>query len=374
MADEYPIGMMLFNTRRSGYNVKEYMVNYFNSTRFPGQHLPSLTSTWVSKVTVDATGRPYMGRKAQRRVVVDSMISMLSSSLEARKEQYSFNLIAAPGYPELADAMVTLNTDRKGTAFALVDAPFRTAPTAQALTAWATNANMAVSTGEDGLTTHDDYAAVYYHHGLTTDLAGNNVMVPASHIMLRLIALNDQVAYPWFAPAGLRRGLVENASSVGYLDSQGNFQVALLGQGERDAMYIHNLNPIVIQPTTGAIVVFGQKTLNPNTTALDRVNVARLVVYVRTELDILAKPFLFEPNDTVTRNQVKQKFESFLNELVAQRGLYDFLVVCDTSNNTPDRIDRNELWIDIAIKPVKAVEFIYIPIRIINTGAALTVV
>jgi hypothetical protein len=83
---------------------------------------------------------------------------------------------------------------------------------------------------------------------------------------------------------------------------------------------------------------------------------------------LLVKPFLFEPNDRITRNEIKQATESFLLELVGQRALYDFLVVCDDTNNTPTRIDRSELWLDIAIEPVKAVEFIYIPLRLKNTG------
>jgi phage tail sheath protein FI len=91
-------------------------------------------------------------------------------------------------------------------------------------------------------------------------------------------------------------------------------------------------------------------------------------------LDQVARPFVFEPNDTITRNQVKAGFEAVLNDLVAKRGLYDYLVVCDTSNNTPDRIDRNELYVDIAIKPVKAIEFIYIPVRLVATGAPLAIV
>jgi phage tail sheath protein FI len=109
------------------------------------------------------------------------------------------------------------------------------------------------------------------------------------------------------------------------------------------------------------------------TSAMDRINVSRLVAYLRLVLDKVARPFIFEPNDTITRNQVKSAFESVLNDLVAKRGLYDYLVVCDTTNNTPDRIDRNELYVDIAIKPVKAIEFVYIPVRIVNTGASLTI-
>jgi phage tail sheath protein FI len=90
---------------------------------------------------------------------------------------------------------------------------------------------------------------------------------------------------------------------------------------------------------------------------------------MRYQLNVIAKPFIFEPNDTITRNEIKQQIEKFLLELVGQRALYDYLVVCDTSNNTPARIDANELHVDIAIEPVKAVEFIYIPLRLENTGA-----
>ena len=93
-----------------------------------------------------------------------------------------------------------------------------------------------------------------------------------------------------------------------------------------------------------------------------------MVAFVRLQLDKITRPFIFEPNDQLTRNEVKQSVESFLLELVAQRGLFDFAVVCDETNNTPSRIDRNELYIDVAIEPVKAVEFIYIPVRLKNTG------
>jgi phage tail sheath protein FI len=94
-----------------------------------------------------------------------------------------------------------------------------------------------------------------------------------------------------------------------------------------------------------------------------------LVAYIRERLQVLARPFVFEPNDSLTRQQITGVVQSLFIDLVAKRGLYDYLVLCDTSNNTPSRIDRNELWIDVAIEPVKAAEFIYIPVRILNTGA-----
>jgi phage tail sheath protein FI len=93
-----------------------------------------------------------------------------------------------------------------------------------------------------------------------------------------------------------------------------------------------------------------------------------LINYVRRQLTIAARPFVFEPNDQLTRNEIAGVVQTLLVDLVAKRGIYDYLVVCDESNNTPARIDRNELWIDVAIEPVKAAEFIYIPVRVLNTG------
>jgi phage tail sheath protein FI len=213
----------------------------------------------------------------------------------------------------------------------------------------------------------DEYLGVFYPWGFSSDNAGNNVVIPPSHMILRTITLSDQVSYPWFAPAGTRRGGVTNATSTGYINSEGEFVTIALNEGQRDTLYGVSVNPITF--ITGAgLVNYGQKTRARAASALDRINVARLVIYLRRQLNILAKPYIFEPNDKTTRDQIKQSAESLLLELTGQRALYDYIVVCDETNNTPARIDRNELYLDIAIEPVKAVEFIYIPLRIFNTG------
>jgi len=201
----------------------------------------------------------------------------------------------------------------------------------------------------------------------TSDNAGNNVVVPPSHGIMRTLALSDQVSFPWFAPAGTRRGGITNASAAGFVDSEGEFKSIALNEGQRDTLYSLNINPITFLTGAG-LVNFGQKTRARNASALDRINVARLVIYLRSQLKKLAKPYIFEPNDKITRDEIKAQVDSLMLELVSQRALYDFLVVCDESNNTPSRIDRNELYVDIAIEPVKAVEFIYIPLRLKNTG------
>ena len=208
---------------------------------------------------------------------------------------------------------------------------------------------------------------MFYPSATTNDLSGNTIVVPASHAMLRTIARSDDISFPWFAPAGTRRGGITNASSTGYITSEGEFLPVSLNTGQRDTLYENNINPITFISGSG-LVAFGQKTRHRNVSALDRINVARLIIYMRRQLQRLAKPYLFEPNDKITRDEVKASVESLLLELIGNRALYDFLVVCDESNNTPARIDRNELYIDIAIEPVKAIEFIYIPLRIKNTG------
>ena len=356
----YPSGILGFNKRASAGNVKEYKINYTPSGT-------NIGNVWVDASGNKVDGNMYGLRKAVHNLVKTKMQAAIVSNDDIRSEINAFNVIAAPGFPEMLDEMVALSTDRRNTAFVVADSPFRLKADATSTKNWATNANNASENGEDGLVSSSPYAAVYYPSALTTNLDGTNVVVPSSHVALRTLAFNDQVAFPWFAPAGFQRGLVQNATSVGFVDPDtGEYTSVTLNEGQRDTLYSNKINPIASFPGRG-LAVFGQKTLNPTASALDRINVARLIVYIRERLDDIVKPFLFEPNDAITRSNAKEVVDGLLSNLVIQRGLFDFVSVCDTSNNTPARIDRNELYIDIAIQPVKAVEFIYIPIRIQNT-------
>jgi len=373
--DLYPRGMLLWNLRRSGGNVKKYVNNYVNraedNIRFNNSESMAdyATDRWVTASPNNEDGSGSFLRKAQRSVVVAAMKSAVDTSQEIRdEERRNFNLIAAPGYPELMSNLVNLNIDRGITAFVIGDTPLRLASDATSITTWGSNANLVTDNGDDGAVTYDEYLATYYPNGFTTDLSGANAVVPASHMILRTIALSDNVSFPWFAPAGTRRGGITNATAVGYIDTAtGEFQTVALNEGQRDTLYDLKINPIPFFNGVG-LVAYGQKTRARNASALDRINVARLVVYLRSQLNKLARPYIFEPNDKITRDEIKQAVESLLLELVGLRALYDFAVVCDESNNTPARIDRNELYVDIAIEPVKAVEFIYIPLRVKNTG------
>lgn len=412
----YPTGMLLFNTRRSGFNVKSYQGTYFNGTDFafaswsnstsyavgskvnynatlyvataasPSGTLPTNTSywspletaTWVTAAGNRSNGSPYMGRFAQRALIVAALKSGIDSSTALREEQNQFNLIACPQYPELLSNMVALNNERNNTAFIVGDTPLRLPANATDIVAWATNNGgngFATGDGVDntlllggGLNAASVYSGVFWPSCQTVDTTGSIVVQPPSHMMVRTIIRNDEVAYPWLAPAGTRRGVIDNADAIGYIDAAtGEFIQTGVNQGLRDVLYVNSINPITFVPGIG-ITNFGNKTLTTATTALNRINVARLIAFIRARLETIGKQFLFEPNDQITRNEIRNTINSLMIDLVAKRGIYDFLVVCDLSNNTPARIDANELWVDIAIEPVKAIEFIYIPVRIKNTG------
>jgi len=369
----YPRGMLLWNLRRSGFNVKRFERDYIDindlNTRFNDESMNGYApNRWVTESANNADGSGSFGRIAQRKVIVQKLQSVVNSSDDARDDESRiFNLISTPGYPELIGEMVNLNFDRGLTSFVIGDSPLRLKPNTTELNNWATNVNLAVEDNDNGLVSRDEYLGVYYPAGFTSDNAGNNIVVPASHMALRTIALSDQVSYPWFAPAGTRRGGVTNATAAGYISSEGEFVSIALNEGQRSTLQLNNVNPITFLNGAG-LVIFGQKTRARNASSLDRVNVARLVIYLRSQLKMVAKPYIYEPNDKITRDELKQQVESLMIELVSLRALYDFLVVCDESNNTPSRIDRNELYVDIAIEPVKAVEFIYIPLRLKNTG------
>jgi len=363
----YPRGTLLFNTRRSGYNVKRYVSNLFSASNFPDDDLPAIAATWQTASGNKNDGSPYAGQKSQRRMIVSALRAAVTASTEIREERFAFSLICAPGYQELISDMVALNNDRRNTAFVIGDTPMNLPANIIQLTNWS---NGISGTYGDGITTADPYLGVFYPACQTTDVQGNDIVMPASHMALRTFIRSDNVSYQWFAPAGTRRGLIDNATQIGYLQVTGTttqFIQTGVNQSLRDAMYPLNINPLTVLPGVG-LVCFGQKTRNPVASSLDRINVARLVNYIRTILASVGNGFLFEPNDKITRDQIKQIIEGAMNDLVAKRGVYDYLVVCDTTNNTPERITRNELYVDIAIEPMKDVEFIYIPIRLKNPG------
>lgn len=317
----------------------------------------------VSGTSTDGSG--LFGRAAQRAVIVKAMAEAVASNDDIRSEAVNFNLICAPGYVELLDELVTLNTDRRETAFIVTDVPLRLTPTASAINAWAKNTNNAPSNGEVGRITNYDYAAQYMGACLSTNIDGLSVAVPGSTVAMRTYAYSDSVSYVWMSPAGTQRGVVNNASSVGYVNAENEYVPVVYGSGQRDAMYPVKINPIAMRPNRG-LLVYGDKTLSPDgdASAMSRINVARMVAYVRKQIEFMSEPFLFRLNTASTRSEFLGVVNNFLANIARLEGLEDFLVVCDESNNTADRIAANELWMDIALVPTRSINFIYVPVRL----------
>ena len=261
----YPKGMLLWNLRRSGFNVKRFERNWVNvngdNARTNDESMELYyPHRWVTESGNQADGSGSFGAKAQRKVVVQGLQSLVNSNQDIRDDESRlFNLMATPGYPELIGEMITLNYDRGLSAFIVGDSPATLPADATSLNNWATNTLLAPEDNADGLVSRDEYMGMFYPWGFSSDNGGNNVVIPPSHMMLRTIALSDQVSFPWFAPAGIRRGGITNATSTGFVDAEGEFNVVSLNEGQRDTLYAQNVNPITF--ITGAgLVAYGQKT------------------------------------------------------------------------------------------------------------------
>jgi hypothetical protein len=279
-------------------------------------------------------------------------------------DAFNYNLLACPGYPEVANELIRLANDMLEEVFVLGETPFDKPPTGfDGVGAWATNERPSYP----GL-------AYWYGHGLSSNIDGREILTTSSATGLRVIAFNDRERALWWAPAGTQRGQATHISETGYVSGTLGGPTAFvrddLDVGARDSLYEFpkNINPITRIEGRG-ILVLGQKTASPVVSARESINVERLLRFIKRELRRGLFPFLFEPNDQITRNLVKSTVDAFLSGLMNDRALYDFATICDETNNTPDRIDRKELWVDVALKPVRAIEFIYVPLRVVATGA-----
>jgi len=301
---------------------------------------------------------------AQRVAVTTALAAEINSNTEVQSDIYQYNLILAPGYWEVVTDLLALSNSVNGEAFVIADTP--STQTAEQTANWAATSARANSTN----------VAYYYPWGQASNLDGSTVVVAPSGIALATYAYSDSVSYVWFAPAGVTRGVVSGVASVGYVSgvpgTAAAFTQVNLNQGQRDSLYQYftNINPIVYFPSQG-LLVWGQKTSPAAASALDRVNVVRLVMYIKRQLRIGSMPFVFEPNDSITQANLKASADAFLNDILTKRGLYDFVTLCNSSNNPPSVVEANELYMDVAIQPVIAAEFIYIPITVLSTGATL---
>jgi phage tail sheath protein FI len=268
----------------------------------------------------------------------------------------NISLAVAPGFSDdaLQNALITLGETSKNF-FALVAPPYGLDEVQDAV-------NWINGQGARTAALNNSYAAVYWPWvQVFNPFAGKEEWYDPAIFAARQCVFTDAVADPWFAPAGFRRGRLTKPTDT----------ELVLNQGDRDVLYANNINPISKQPQTG-ITVFGQKTAQRLPTALDRVNVRRLMIYIRKVLLEIGKPFQFEPNDSFTWEQVEAVVRPFLTDLIARRGIVEGAVKCDASTNTPLRVDRNELWCSVTIKPTKAAETVVFEVNLTSQSATIS--
>ena len=331
-------------------------LNYFDNAGNAKAEFTASIPTAQSGTFGDATGTAFatingdfyenIGTNTQGLVAGNYTISL---NLLANQDDYKYNLIVAPGLTkESHSAPLTTMVDtsqQRGDNLSIID-----------LVNYGAEVNTVVN---DASAVDSSYAATYWPWVQTIDPdLGSQVWVPASTMMPGVFAFNDTAGEAWFAPAGLSRGSMNTVLRA----------ERKLTNGNRDTLYQANVNPIATFPNAG-VVVFGQKTLQTAASALDRVNVRRLLIALKNYISQIADNLVFEQNTIATRNNFLTQVNPYLASVQQRQGLYAFKVVMDDSNNTPDVIDRNQLIGQIYIQPTKTAEFIYLDFNILPTGA-----
>ncbi len=273
-----------------------------------------------------------------------NMLNLLSN-----QDDYRFNLLVTPGLlnGDHASQVSTAlnNTQMRGDSIYIID-PVAYGATLAAVNTQANSRN-------------SSYGAMYWPWLQTIDPdLGDQVWVPASTMIPGVYAFNDNASEPWFAPAGINRG---GLTTVIRPERK-------LSQANRDSLYNNKVNPIASFPGVGT-VVYGQKTLQRQASALDRVNVRRLLIQLKSYIGQVAQTLVFEQNTAATRNNFLAIVNPYLESVVQRQGLYAFKVVMDDSNNTPDVIDRNQMVGAIYLQPTKTAEFIILDFNLLPTGA-----
>jgi phage tail sheath protein FI len=300
-----------------------------------GNDIPLIGNTLFSNI-----GASTQGLVASNYVTASNILS--------NKDEYDYELLVTPGLIQnqhsSAVSSFIQNAENRGDFFYITD-----------LTVYNSSIGTPVNVAA-GMDTN--YAGAYWPWvQVVSQETGKLVWVPASTVMAGVYAFNDSVSAEWFAPAGLNRG-----GLGGVIQAERK-----LSPTNRDNLYAAKVNPIATFPNVG-VTAFGQKTLQQKSSALDRINVRRLLIALKRYIGDIAKTLVFEQNTTITRNRFLSQATPYLESVQQRQGLYAFKVVMDDTNNTPDVIDRNQLVGQIYLQPTRTAEFILLDFNILPTG------
>ena len=329
--------------------------DYFDNTGAPKPQYTSSIPSAGSGSFSGGTGTDIVsGAKYYNEITTNTQGLVAASytnmiSLLANQDEYKFNVISTPGLIDgthtSAITSLVSNIQSRGDSIYVVDS--------------AVYGSTVASVSTQAQTRDTSYAATYWPWVQVQDPdSGKNVWVPASTVIPGVYAFNDNASAPWFAPAGVNRGGLGQVIQA----------ERKLSQSNRDTLYDAKVNPIASFPGTG-VVVYGQKTLQTKSSALDRVNVRRLLINLKSYISQVSQNLVFEQNSRATRAQFLNAVNPYLESVQSRQGLYAFRVIMDDSNNTADVIDRNELIGQIFVQPTKTAEFIYLDFIVQPTGA-----
>jgi hypothetical protein len=357
VSGSYPNNSKYVRVKQVNYNTPNYLDSNGNITSllYTGS-LPATGSGPLDGAFGGATGTVsgsinlYENISSNTQGLVGTDYSEMIDLL-GNPEAYQFNLLFTPGLlNDVAGhasqiANIILNTQNRGDSMFVLD-----------LSSYGNDVAQTIAQAQ---TRDTSYAATYWPWVRLIDPAtGKHVWAPASTVIPGVYAFNDKVSAPWFAPAGINRG---GLTTVLQAEQK-------LSQGNRDLLYANNVNPIATLPKQG-VVVFGQKTLQKSQSALDRVNVRRLMIELKNYIRQIATTVVFEQNTIQTRTSFLARVTPYLEGIQQKQGLYAYKVVMDDSNNGPAVIDQNQLVGQIYIQPTRTAEFISLDFILLPTGA-----
>jgi hypothetical protein len=364
---EYYVQLTGSYTNKSAYvrvkQVNQTTPNYLDNNGAPKSQYTGSIPTTQSGVFGNGKGSniPTFAPGAYYENISNTNIQGLNAndytesiSLLANKDAYNYNFITAPGligdptnFASHYSVIQQLNTmvQNRGDAMAIIDIV-------------GYNSNI-IPVTLNALNFDTSYVATYWPWlKINNPSTGQQNWIPASTWIPGVYAQNDSIAYPWFAPAGINRGIMPNVIQA----------ERVLTQGNRDLLYQNNVNSIATFPNTG-VVVFGQKTLQKKRSSLDRVNVRRLLIELKNYISQIADSFVFEQNTEATRNEILSLINPYLFVVQQQQGLTSFRVVIDETNNPPSVVDQNQLIGQIYLQPTRTIEFIILDFNILPSGA-----
>jgi hypothetical protein len=296
---------------------------------------------------------------------MESAISQVADYYTSR-----YDLISIPGVTNAAiNSLLVRQTEERGDALAIIDMEgIYVSEIDNGNGEKVGKVSTMVSTAEAG-TVASSYAAAYYPNVRIADISSGNgsvLMAPPSVAGIGAIAKSEALSQPWFAPAGFTRGGLAPLGGAGGASVVGTLEH--LSKADRDDLYNVNINPIARFPATGDTVIFGQKTLQPTDTALDRINVRRMMIYLKKRIGGIADQFLFEQGVKATYDRFKATIEPILSEVRSQYGITEYKVILDETTTTPDLQDRNIMYAKVFVKPAKAIEYVVIDFVVTQSG------